>query len=257
LGIEHIVLVTMENRSFDHFLGWLPGANGQQAGLSYTDKAGTAHSTYPLTPDYQGCGYADPDHTYQGGRVQYDNGACDGWLRAGTNDLFPIGYYTKPDLAFLGNAAPAWTTCDHYFAAIMAPTYPNRIYQHAAQTDRLEDSLLPSSTLPTIWDRLAEGGVEGRYYFSDIPFLAFWGAKYVSIARPALEFFIECAFGLLPPVSFVDPRFLGEAEGPSGDDHPHGNVRDGEAFLNAGYRGKYSANPPPDRSRACCRRERR
>ncbi|PYN18411.1 MAG: hypothetical protein DMD76_29560, partial [Candidatus Rokuibacteriota bacterium] len=33
--IRHIVLVMMENRSFDHFLGWVPGADGQQAGLSY------------------------------------------------------------------------------------------------------------------------------------------------------------------------------------------------------------------------------
>jgi phospholipase C len=234
-GIQHIVLVMMENRSFDHFLGWLPGADGRQAGLSYTDKAGVAHPTYPLAPDYQGCSYADPDHSYQGARVQYDNGVCDGWLKAGTNDLFPVGYYTKSDLAFLGNAAPAWTTCDHYFAAIMAPTYPNRIYQHAAQTDRLEDSLLPLSNLPTIWDRLAEHGIEGRYYFSDVPVLAFWGAKYVSIAHSILRFFVDCALGALPQVSFVDPRFLFEAEGLSGDDHPHGDIRDGEAFLNAIY----------------------
>ena len=32
-NIEHVVLVMMENRSFDHYLGWLPGANGMQAGL--------------------------------------------------------------------------------------------------------------------------------------------------------------------------------------------------------------------------------
>src|SRR6185436_13883285 len=38
-GLEHVVLVMMENRSFDHFLGWLPGANGRQAGLTYYDKA--------------------------------------------------------------------------------------------------------------------------------------------------------------------------------------------------------------------------
>ena len=72
-GINHIVLVTMENRSFDHFLGWLPGANGVQAGLSYTDTSGNTYSTYALS-DYQGCGHADPDHSYAGGRVQYDNG---------------------------------------------------------------------------------------------------------------------------------------------------------------------------------------
>ena len=39
-GIEHIVWVMMENRSFDHFLGWLSHANGRQAGLEYLDQAG-------------------------------------------------------------------------------------------------------------------------------------------------------------------------------------------------------------------------
>src|SRR4051794_13532365 len=37
-GIDHIVVVMMENRSFDHFLGWLPGADGKQAGLTYVDR---------------------------------------------------------------------------------------------------------------------------------------------------------------------------------------------------------------------------
>ena len=155
-GIQHIVVVMMENRSFDHFLGWLPGAAGQQAGLAYNDKNGVAQSTWALAPDYQGCGYADPDHSYDGGRAQLDGGLCDGWLLAGTDDLFPIGYYTQSDEPFLGRAAGDWTVLDHYFAPILAPTYPNRIYQHAAVTDRLDDSLFPPSTLPTIWDRLAE-----------------------------------------------------------------------------------------------------
>src|SRR5258708_12439594 len=51
-GINHIVVVTMENRSFDHFLGWLPGANGKQPGLSYLDPNRGSHSTYPLAPEY-------------------------------------------------------------------------------------------------------------------------------------------------------------------------------------------------------------
>ena len=105
-GIEHIVVLMMENRSFDHFLGWLPGAEGKQAGLSYPDAAGVLHPTYALTslvpPDYQGCGHPDPDHSYDGARVEYDGGACDGWLRAGSNDVYSIGYYTQADLSFLG-----------------------------------------------------------------------------------------------------------------------------------------------------------
>src|SRR5712664_2454970 len=51
-GIDHIVVVMMENRSFDHYLGWLPGADGRQAGLSYPDRDGVRHATHHLT-DYQ------------------------------------------------------------------------------------------------------------------------------------------------------------------------------------------------------------
>jgi phospholipase C len=245
-GIEHIVVVMMENRSFDHIMGWLPGANGRQAGLSYTDNTGMAYSTYPLAPDFQGCSHPDPDHSYQGARVEYDNGACDGWLRAGTNDIYSIGYYTQADLAFLGQAAPAWTTCDNYFAAILAGTYPNRIYQHAAQTDRLDNSLLPISTLPTIWDRLADHGLSRKYYFSDFPFLALWGAKYLDISRPVGEFYLDCAAGTLPKVSYVEPRFLLEGQGLSQDDHPHSDIRNGEAFLNRVYNAVTSSPAWPN-----------
>jgi phospholipase C len=223
----------MENRSFDHFLGWLPNANGRQAGLRYTDKNGVWHHTYHLTSD-QNCALADPDHSYEGGRIQYDHGSCDGWLRAATDDLFPIGFYRQGDLAFLGHAAPQWTVCRSYFAGILSSTYPNRFYMHAAQTDRLDQSLT-ISTLPTIWDSLAAAGVSGTYYYSDVPFLAFWGFKYLGISRPATEFFNDCALGTLPQVSYLDPRFLDESSGTSGDDHPHADIRNGEAFLNAVY----------------------
>src|SRR3954453_12167153 len=65
-GINHIVVVMMENRSFDHLLGWLPNADGIQEGLTYTDANGVAQSTAPLAPDYMGCSHPDPDHSWQG-----------------------------------------------------------------------------------------------------------------------------------------------------------------------------------------------
>jgi len=239
-GIKHFVVVTMENRSFDHFLGWLPGADGRQAGLTYLDEAGVAHATYPLTGDYQGCSHPDPDHSYQGGRIEYNNGACDGWLRAGENDEYAIGYYPKTDLPFYAGAAPGWTCCDRYFAALMAETWPNKIYTHAAQTDRLENTT-ELCTLPTIWDRLAEHSLQGRYYFSDIPFTALWGIKYLPITRHISQFFRDCAAGTLPNVSYVDPRFLGEDIGITNDDHPHADIRNGQAFLNSIYRAVTSS----------------
>jgi len=231
---DHVVVVMMENRSFDHFLGWLPHADGRQSGLRYPDRDGVLRPTHPLAPDYQGCGHPDPDHSYTGGRVEYDDGRCDGWLRAGSNDEYAIGYYRQQDLAFLGQAVPQWSTFSRYFAAILAETYPNRIYQHAAQTDRITNTM-DLCTLPTIWDRLADAGVSGRYYFSDIPFLALWGAKYVPIGRPVSAFLADCAAGNLPAVSFVDPRFEDEDSGTSGDDHPHADIRGGETFMNQIY----------------------
>jgi phospholipase C len=233
-GIDHIVVVMMENRSFDHMLGWVPGADGRQAGLVYTDEAGVEHATYPLAPDFQGCGHPDPDHSYDGGRVQFNNGACDGFLRAGASDEYAIGYYTEADLPFFAGAARDWTICDQYFSSMMGPTFPNRFYSHCAQTDRKTNSF-ELSTLPTIWDRLAERKVSAGYYFSDVPFVAFWGAKYQPISHRISTFFEDCRRGKLPEVSYVEPRFLGEELGHSNDDHPHADVRNGQAFQNSIY----------------------
>ncbi len=232
-GIQHVVLVMMENRSFDHIMGWLPNANGKQAGLTFNNKAGVPQKTFHLT-DYQNCNDADPDHSYTGGRIEYNNGACNGWLEANSSDNFSIGYYNQSDLAFLGSAGPGWTACDNYFAGIMAETYPNRFYQHAGQTDRIVNTTT-ISTLPTIWDNLDAAGYSGRYYFGDVPFLSLWGTKYASISSPSSQFLIDCASGNLPEVSYVDPRFIDEASGTSSDDHPHADIRNGESFLNQIY----------------------
>ena len=232
---DHVVVLMMENRSFDHFLGWLPGANGRQAGLSYTDTSGTTYPTYDLAPDYQGCGYADPDHSWEGGVKQLAGGTASGFLKTAVpGDTLPIGYYTKASVPVLGELAQRYTTSDNYFASILAETYPNRFYQHSAQTDRDHNSTAVA-TMPTIWDRLATAGLSGKYYASDLPFLVLWGTKYASIINQFPQFLTDCAAGTLPHVSFVDPSFNGEGQGVSRDDHPHADVRSGEAFISQVY----------------------
>ena len=172
----------MENRSFDHFLGWLPHADGRQAGLAYPDAQGTSHPTFHQT-QFSGCGFTDPDHSYEGGRLQYNNGKMNGFLTDTQNDSFAISYYEAKDRPFMSRLAQAYTTCDRYFCSILGPTYPNRFFQHAAQTDRLDDALTVSK-LPAIWDQLNHpGGPTGRYYYSDFPFTALWGTKYLPISH--------------------------------------------------------------------------
>lgn len=87
MPIDPIVVLMMENRSFDHYLGWMPKADGRQAGLSYVDKSGNRLATRRLAPDWQGCGHPDPDHGWEGGRTQLNGGRCDGFLRSGDNDI--------------------------------------------------------------------------------------------------------------------------------------------------------------------------
>ena len=229
-GLEHVIIVTMENRSFDHLLGWLPGADGKQAGLIYTDSAGTPLATHHLT-DFQGCGFADPSHSFEGGRVEYNSGACDGWLRAELSDAYAIGYYAAADLAFLGRAAPEWTVLDRYFAPFLGPTGPNRMILQAGQTDRLDNNG-GFSTLPTIWDRLAAAGLTGKNYGYPIVTASMFGDRYASLIQPITSFFTDAATGDLPHVAYVDPDF---EHAFTDSYHPHADIQRGEAFLASIY----------------------
>ena len=236
-GLDNIIVVTMENRSYDHLLGWLPTANGKQAGLSYADRNGVLQPTWHLTkPD--GCGQADPNHSYEGGHVQFNNGACDGWLKAARSDLSAIGYYTAADLSFLGQAAPQWTVLDRYFCPILGPTFPNRIISQAAQTDRISNTQ-DVCTLPTIWDRLSAAGLKGRSYGSSpLQSVSFWGFKYLSIRKPIGEFYTDAAAGNLPHVSFVDPDLSSTF---TDSYHPPGDIRNAEAFMGSIYKAVTTA----------------
>ena len=63
---------------------------------------------------------------------------------------------------------------------------------------------------------------------------ALWGRPGLDISSPVEEYYARCATGTLPSVSYVDPYFAGSAgEGPgaSGDEHPHGDVRMGQAYM--------------------------
>ncbi|MGH8528605.1 MAG: alkaline phosphatase family protein, partial [Nevskiales bacterium] len=244
-GIDHIVVLMMENRSFDHFLGWLPGADGRQAALQYPDKNGQMIATYPLAPNWQGCAFGDPAHGYDTGRTHYNSGLMDGWLKTEPTintdgDTFPVGYYTREDVPFFSNVADHWTLGDRYFTGLLASTFPNRVYMHAGQTDRLSNTLPfvdgAPSELPTIWDRVLGAGLSAKYYFHDLPTIGLWGLKYANIIGRVEQFLLDAALGTLPTLSFVDPAFIGESpQGITNDDHPQADIRAGQAFMNQVY----------------------
>jgi phospholipase C len=234
LPIDTFVVLMMENRSFDHYLGWLPGADGRQAGLHYTDTQGHTYATHRLAADFQGCGFLDPDHSWQGGRTELDGGRVDGFLRA-QSDLLSIGYYTEADLPFTPHVAKAFTAYDRFFCSILSSTYPNREYMHAGQSYGMMDNSLPAGSggFPdtTIFAALSKAGVSNQYYYTDLPVSSFWGQAGLARSSQVQQYYEHAAAGTLPALSFVDPAFNGEDQGTSGDEHPHGDVRVGQAFV--------------------------
>jgi phospholipase C len=227
--VKHIVVLMMENRSFDHFLGWLPNAAGKQAGLSYVDVNGVSHPTHELGPDWTGCGYNDPDHSYDGARIEVDNGLMDGFMKTSSADVYGIGYYQEADNQFLPKFARNFTTCDAYFASMLGPTFPNRIFQLCGQTDRLDDSISLCS-YPTIFDHCTQAGVSTKYYYGNVPFLTLFPIDALIYANSFSDFLTDCSQGTLPAVSFVDPSFtllLNTAN----DNHPHSDIRNGDSLM--------------------------
>lgn len=234
-GIEHIVVVMMENRSFDHAFGWLPNSDGMQAGLEYIDRDGVAHPTAPLAPDFRGCGREDPDHSYAGGREQYNQGKMDGFLRSGRNDDYTIGYYVEADRPFYNSLARQYTAMDNYFCSFLGPTFPNRLFLHTGATDRLTNTF-SESTLTPIWERLQTAGISRGYYWNNLPVTGFWGARYMPISHSYADFLDDAARGALPAVTFIDPVFTLSDSGVGNDDHPHADIRRGDAFLSQTFR---------------------
>jgi phospholipase C len=237
LPIDTIVVLMMENRSFDHYFGWHPDADSENEGLSYPDAAGNPVPTFHLTPDFQGCDFKDPDHSWNGGRHQYNGGANDGFVQgdaSGTgSDAFAAGYYLEPDLGFIPHAGSAYTLYDRYFCSIMGSTFPNRHYQWAAQCGDEKSNVYTTHDWETIFDRAEAHGVSVRYYNSDLPVSALYGQRGLSWTRPIAEYYSDAAAGTLPSICFVDPPFVdgGGGDGTSADEHPHGDIRLGQAFM--------------------------
>jgi phospholipase C len=234
MPVDTFVVLMMENRSFDHYFGWFPGADGQNAGLTYPDGAGGTQATHHLAPDFQGCGFMDPNHEWDGARIEYNDGALDGFYTA--SDAYALGYYLEADLPFIPAAASAFTLYDRYFASILGPTYPNRHYMWSAQCGGQKTNLIPSGTLgnkwETIFDRATALGISVGYYASDVPFAALYGARALPWIKTIPQYYTDAAAGTLPNICFVDPDFGGEnIDGISGDEHPHGDIRIGQAFM--------------------------
>jgi len=229
--IDCIVVLCMENRSFDHYLGSLRLAEGRADvdGLtgsesnpsSTTGQAVGVHKLDDYTP-------VDPPHDWDPCHMQWNNGANDGFVRAHAGDAEAdvMGYHVRSQLRTTYGLADAGVICNRWFAACLGPTWPNRFYLHGA-TSKGRQSNLPVVGFTSIWDRLAAKGITGTNYYSDVAWASGGYGKVTGLS--AIENFFEHAgAGNLPPFSIVDPSFAG---GGANDDHPDHDIRLGQALI--------------------------
>src|SRR3954447_9141112 len=236
--IDHFVILMMENRSYDHYFGWLTGVSDATQHQSYKNPAGqsvaTRHASWMGKAEWQGCDHPDPGHGWDNGRAQLKGGL----LATGSgNDEFALSYYNKGELPAIHAAAANYTLYDRYFCSLLGPTWPNRYYKWSAQSGGLINNNPPAGTAgnqwETIFDRALARGLTARYYQSDLPFSTVWGARAVPWTNNIERYYSDCAAGTLPNITIVDPPFKdgGGGDGTSADEHPLGDVRLGQAFM--------------------------
>jgi phospholipase C len=251
--VDTVVVLMMENRSFDHYFGHLATddayleegrrAHGKdfaingRIDLHYRNVAGTQVPTTHVQKlgdepnPFRGCQHNDPGHGWGASRRQRDNG----FLGAGTgNDRFATSYFLSEDIPVQSSLARRFTVMDRHHASILGPTWPNRQYLYSAQAEGYKTSPKPldvgAYSAPTIFDKLNGAGVPVAEYFVNVPSAALWGTRMNPNIRSLDQFFFDAAQGRLPAVTFITP---GMGTPFRTDDHPEGDITIGQRFIQA------------------------
>ena len=199
-SIDHVVLVMLENRSFDHMLGFLYPKSGNFDGLDGTesnaDAGGNAATVFQITPGMQNAYYfplANPTEGYQATNGQLfssdtppasGEAANDGFVTSFANELqnpaHPLdpklagavpasimGMYAAETLPVLSGLAKGFAVCDGWFASVPTQTFPNRAFAVAGTSLGYTDNSargVPAFNTPSVFGKLADSGQTWKIY---------------------------------------------------------------------------------------------
>ncbi len=235
--IEHIVLVTFENHSYDSVLGMLPGRGDGFSTFGGVPRAankaadGQVVRAFEMPTPCQIPG--EPNNSWQSMHVSFDHGRNDGFVEA--SGPVAMGYFTDRDLPFTWGVATTFPICDRYFCSVLADSYPNHRYLYTGTSlgiigdaPTYPDSLVPPNG--TILDQLNAHGITWRDYFTSgltIPTYLFEEPAGSSRLSPVEQFYADAASGNLPQFAVVEPNY-----GKSSEENPQ-DVRFGDQFFAA------------------------
>ena len=253
--IQTLVVLMLENRAFDHMLGFLKRTNPAVDGLTGTEwnpsnpLAPADHVA--VSPTAQRVLDPDPGHTVEDTNVQLFS-RQGGPPAAGPSNAGFIWSYSqqKPapsdptsimrcfdpgTLPVLTTLATQFAICDAWFSSVPGPTWPNRFFAHAATSKGyITNSLFNNYDMATVFERLAAHGRTWRIYYHD--FAQSWALH--GLQTPANRtrfstfgrFKTDARDGALPNYAFIEPKyfsFFGEAN----DQHPPHDMQAGERLI--------------------------
>jgi phospholipase C len=265
-GIQHVVVLMLENRSFDCMLGKLYPPDGTFEGLTGQESNDYAGRPVPVwtsaTLDATAACIPDPDpgELFTDMNVQL-------FGRNGTPNANPppmsgfaqnyasystankpyspsavMHYFTHDQVPVISTLAKAFGVCDQWYASAPCQTWPNRFFAHAGTCDGYVDNSkfhVPFAR-PSIFRLLSDHDRTWRVYFHDVPQSILLGDIWLTAPlhfRPFKQFIVDAEHGALPNYSFIEPRYFADILNTSipNDEHPPHDVAYGEQLIAAVY----------------------
>lgn len=249
--VQTLVVVMMENRSFDHAFGALSlvegraDVDGLRDGIVNANAAGELLA--PAAADI-GC-IADPPHGWDASHRQFNGGACDGFVAeyergAGRDAPHRCMDYLPRTLQPASFAlAESFALCQRWYASAMGPTWPNRYHLLATTSHGIQTNTFIGRPVDSIYSRLDKAKIPWGNSYGNIPFAIVLDG--MSIEFPEMNryesFFERAAAGTLRPVEIIDPIYG------RNDDHPPAHPLAGQIFLQSIYEA-LRTSPQWDRS---------
>lgn len=263
--LKHIVVLMMENRSFDHMLGSLkavnPAIDGVTDQMSNPDTTGAAIKPQPLA-EFQGQLDPDPDHHFPAVDLQIFGGNTvpgrqpnmQGFVKSYFNQQRDVNhsqkimyYFPKERLPVLTNLALEFAVFNRWFASIPGPTICNRAFAHYGTSFGRVDlnPLYINEPFKSIYTRLISAVPRrtAKVYYYDTTSSTMEVANLLQ-NQPELfgtfdQFVKDCKSGDLPDYSFIEPNYsdhdTDDGEEIASDQHPDHNVQAGELFIATVY----------------------
>ncbi|MHB8330052.1 MAG: alkaline phosphatase family protein [Acidimicrobiales bacterium] len=258
--IEHIVVLMLENHSYDNLFGMLTRGDGFALGSDGLPTATNPYGDGRVQHAFRMPGTCQlpsrPSNEWTASHNAYDNGKLDGFVSTpisfGNSDTVggvAMGYWTSADLPFTYSLAGAFPVGDRWFCSMLGQTDPNRRYLIAATSAGMtedislspsgvgvpmveQDALLATPANGTIFDRLSAFGISWVDYTASYPtgttaelFPLDDGVITALNEKAVATFFTDCAAGSLPGFSLIDPDFSTQSQ-----ENPQ-DLAVGEAFL--------------------------